>query len=208
MGKTRNILIITDDGQFELAVNPKQVVVSGDNGDKTMELLNLGTVMLPGHRNPVKVTLQSFLPGSDSPFYKGTSPESIISMMDKAKDGQRSIRLIISGTDINHKFLINSASRTYIEGQKDITVSWGLTEDRLSSVRAVASMTKTTDTGLNQRPGTVETPKNVTVVKGDTLWNYAVKYYGDGTKWTKIAEANGVKDPKKLQIGTILEIPE
>lgn len=173
-----------------------------------MELLNIGSVMLPGHRNPIKITLQTFLPCSDSPFYRGTPPENIISMMDKAKDGQRPIRLIISGTDINHKFIINSASRTYIEGQKDIPVSWGLTEDRLSSVRAVASITKTTDTGLNQRPGTVETPKNVTVAKNDTLWNYAVKYYGDGTKWTRIAEANGVKDPKKLQIGTVLEIPE
>ena len=190
MVKTRNILVITDDGQFELAVNPKQISVSGDNSDKTMELLNLGTVMLPGHRNPLKITIQTFLPASNSPFYKGITPEKIIAMIDKAKDGQRSIRLIISGTDINHKFIINSASRNYIEGQKDITVSWSLTEDRMSSVRAVASAAKKTDTGLNERPGDEEIPKSVTLVKGDTLWDLAVKYYGDGTQWTKIAEAN------------------
>ena len=171
--KTRNILIITDDGQFELAVNPKQLVISGDNGDKTMELLNLGTVMVPGHRNPMKVTLQTFLPASDSPFYKGTSPEKIISMIDKAKDGQRPIRMIVSGTDINHKFIINSTSNTYTEGQRDVSVTWGLTEDRMSSIKAVASESKMTDTdtGLNSRPGENDTPKNVTVVKGDTLWD-------------------------------------
>lgn len=208
MVKTRNILIITDDGQFELAVNPKQISVSGDNSDKTMELLNLGTVMLPGHRNPLKITIQTFLPASNSPFYKGITPEKIIAMIDKAKDGQRSIRLIISGTDINHKFIINSASRNYIEGQKDITVSWSLTEDRMSSVRAVASAAKKTDTGLNERPGDEEIPKSVTLVKGDTLWDLAVKYYGDGTQWTKIAEANGIKNPKSLQIGTVLEMPK
>ena len=207
--KTRNILIITDDGQFELAVNPKQLVISGDNGDKTMELLNLGTVMVPGHRNPMKVTLQTFLPASDSPFYKGTSTEKIISMIDKAKDGQRPIRMIVSGTDINHKFIINSTSNTYTEGQRDVSVTWGLTEDRMSSIKAVASESKMTDTdtGLNSRPGENDTPKNVTVVKGDTLWDIAVKYYGDGGKWKKIAEANGVTDPKKLKIGTVLEIP-
>lgn len=208
MSKTRNILIATDDGQFELAVNPKQIEISCDNGDKTMELLNLGTVMLPGHRNPVKITLQTFLPAVNSPFYKGTAPDKIIAMMDKSKDGLRSVRLIISGTDINNKFIINSSSRTYVEGQQDISVSWSFTEDRMSSVMAVASETKKTDTGLNNRPDESDTPKNVTVVKNDTLWDYAVKYYGDGTQWKKIAEANGIKDPKKMKIGTVLEIPK
>jgi len=49
--------------------------------------------------------------------------------------------------------------------------------------------------------------KSYSVKKGDTLWDLAVKYYGDGTQWKKIARANGVKDPKKLQIGTKLKIP-
>lgn len=49
--------------------------------------------------------------------------------------------------------------------------------------------------------------KVVTVKKGDTLWDLAVKYYGDGTKWKVIAKANGVKDPKKLPIGKKLTIP-
>jgi LysM repeat protein len=52
-----------------------------------------------------------------------------------------------------------------------------------------------------------KTAKSYTVKKGDTLWDLAVKYYGDGTQWKKIAKANGVKDPKKLQIGTKLKIP-
>ena len=49
--------------------------------------------------------------------------------------------------------------------------------------------------------------KSYTVKKGDTLWALAEKYYGDGSKWKIIAKANGVKDPKKLQIGTKLKIP-
>ena len=79
----------------------------------------------------------------------------------------------------------------------------------MSSIKAVASESKMTDTdtGLNSRPGENDTPKNVTVVKGDTLWAIAVKYYGDGSQWKRIAEANGVTDPKKLKIGTVLEIP-
>lgn len=208
MAKTRSVLISTGDGQFELAVNPKQIQVSSDNGDKSIELLNIGTVMLPGHRNPVKITIQTFLPAPGSPFYRGISPDSMISMVDKAKNGQKSIRLIISGTNVNHRFIVNSASATYTEGQNDVQVAWSFTEDRFSNITAVASMAnRYTATGLSQRPDTQETPKSVTVKDGDTLWGFAVKYYGDGTRWQDIARQNGVNDPKKLPVGKVLEIP-
>lgn len=46
------------------------------------------------------------------------------------------------------------------------------------------------------------------VKAGDTLWDMAVQHYGDGRKWKLIAAANGIKDPKKLQVGAVLEIPK
>lgn len=49
--------------------------------------------------------------------------------------------------------------------------------------------------------------RTYTIKKGDTLWALAVQYYHDGTKWPKIAEASGVRDPKKLQIGKVVTIP-
>ena len=209
MAKTRSVIISTDDGQIELPVNPRQIQVSSDNGDKSIELLNIGTVMLPGHRNPMKITIQTFLPSRDSPFYGGIPPEKIINLMEKAKNGQKSIRLIISQTNVNHMFIINSSTATYTEGQKDVQVSWSFTEDRFSSITAVASKANQyTATGLNQRPDTQETPKTVTVKKGDTLWEFAVKYYGDGRRWQEIADRNGITDPRKLTVGKILEIPQ
>lgn len=50
-------------------------------------------------------------------------------------------------------------------------------------------------------------PRTYTVKKGDTLWAISVKFYGTGSKWTQIADANGIKDPKTLQIGKVLRIP-
>lgn len=46
-----------------------------------------------------------------------------------------------------------------------------------------------------------------TVKRGDTLWEIAKSEYGDPTKWEKIANRNGIKRPKDLQIGTRLVIP-
>jgi TP901 family phage tail tape measure protein len=46
------------------------------------------------------------------------------------------------------------------------------------------------------------------VKKGDTLWALAQKYYGSGTKWSKIQSANGGVDPYNLRIGSTLKIPK
>lgn len=42
---------------------------------------------------------------------------------------------------------------------------------------------------------------------GDTLWGIAHRHYGDGQRWRRIADANGVRDPKRLQIGVVLKLP-
>jgi len=51
-------------------------------------------------------------------------------------------------------------------------------------------------------------PSRIYIVKkGDTLYAISIKYYGTGVHWGRIADANGIKDPRKLQIGTKLRIP-
>ncbi len=45
------------------------------------------------------------------------------------------------------------------------------------------------------------------VVKDDSLWKIAQRYYGKGTMWRVIADANGITDPKRLRIGQKLVIP-
>ena len=46
-----------------------------------------------------------------------------------------------------------------------------------------------------------------TVVSGDCLWNISYHFYGTGAKFTRIAEANGLKDPYLIHIGQVLVIP-
>jgi len=46
-----------------------------------------------------------------------------------------------------------------------------------------------------------------TVVKGDTLWNIAVRAYGDGYKWTSIVKANKLIHPNIIHIGDVLVLP-
>lgn len=51
--------------------------------------------------------------------------------------------------------------------------------------------------------------KTYKVKRGDTLWDISKKYYGSGTKYKKIVNANKnkIKNPNKIQVGWVLKIP-
>ena len=46
------------------------------------------------------------------------------------------------------------------------------------------------------------------IARGDTLWDIAVKYYGSGVLWKKLADANGGPNPHRLVVGQELEVPQ
>jgi len=46
-----------------------------------------------------------------------------------------------------------------------------------------------------------------TVVHGDNLWTIAVKAYGNGYKWSQIANANKLVHPGIIHAGNVLQIP-
>ena len=54
-----------------------------------------------------------------------------------------------------------------------------------------------------------DTSKTHVLQKGETLWSLAVKFYKDGSKYEKIAKANGIseKEFNKLPIGKKIIIP-
>lgn len=93
---------------------------------------------------------------------------------------------------------------------------WGLAghyygEPRLHPVIAAAN--GVTDPGNLAVGGTLTIPdlgsrRLHDVEPGDTLWDLAQRYDGDGTLWPRIAEANGISDPEALPVGALLWIPD
>ncbi|BBY97626.1 LysM peptidoglycan-binding domain-containing protein [Mycolicibacterium fallax] len=51
-------------------------------------------------------------------------------------------------------------------------------------------------------------PRTYTVVSGDTLWAISERFYGDGAKYQRIADASGIANPDLIQPGQVLTIPE
>ena len=51
------------------------------------------------------------------------------------------------------------------------------------------------------------TGSTYTVVKGDSLWDIAVRAYGDGYKWVEISRENKLVNPNVIHAGNILILP-
>ncbi|WP_454851625.1 5'-nucleotidase C-terminal domain-containing protein [Rhizobium binxianense] len=51
------------------------------------------------------------------------------------------------------------------------------------------------------------TPSSHVIAAGDTLWDLAEQFYGDGALWHRISDANGNPNPRRLLVGKELQIP-
>lgn len=186
-------------------VNPAEISVSRPNENRVLSLAMGGTVNVWGGRGLREVKLTTFLPWETSPFYDGQSPETVLSMLKRWQDSGDPVRLILSGSDINDAFLIEDVTETLREGDKDVGLTVTLREYKFkSALAALAGSTAGSGTGPSAREDERTVPSTYTVKKGDTLWDIACRFYGDGTKWGTLADKNGVADPRKLQIGKVL----
>jgi nucleoid-associated protein YgaU len=80
----------------------------------------------------------------------------------------------------------------------------------ISQVNADQLVTLTQISDENVREEEVFEPVFYTIVKGDTLWGIASEFYGNGSKYPLIVEANleVIKDADKIYPGQGIRIPE
>lgn len=207
---TRTVLLWHNDGEERIyfTVNPARLTVTRPNENRVRSLAMGGTVNIWGGRGLREVKLTTFLPAPNSPFYNGQEPETVLTMLKSWQDSGDPVRLIISGSDINDAFLIEDVSETLAEGDRDVGLTLTLREYKFKSALATLAGGSggASSAATPKRTDERVAPQTYTVKKGDTLWDIACRFYGDGTKWGTIAAKNGVADPRKLQIGKVLTL--
>ena len=70
-----------------------------------------------------------------------------------------------------------------------------------------AAATPATPPAESAAPAEAAGNRTHTVAKGESLYAISVKYYGTGTKWPKIVEANPGLVPERLPAGKTIVIP-
>lgn len=162
-------------------------------------------------------TLESFFPYSDNASYceySGVSnPYNYVETIEGWIATGATIRYIVTDTSINISCRIKSFTYREQDGTGDVYYKISLQEHNdVKFTKTVENTKKPTTSGNNKRPTKPKTTKEkryYTVKKGDCLWNISKKYYGKGSDYTKIFNANKdkIKNPSLIYPGQKFVIP-
>ena len=184
------------------------IIVFGGKGLRTTEISSF-------FPNPKR--RYSFVNYSDYP-----NQYECVDRIKKWMDAGTKLRFLVTDTEIN--FLVKITNFEYSEqnGTRDVYYTLSLKEFREISIPGLNNTTQSTNNTQNtprkdnassninktindiNKTINITTQKTYTVKKGDCLWDISKKYYGKGSDYKKIIEANKDKY-KNLKYNTIIK---
>lgn len=203
-----------DKVRIRLPVNPEELDVSTTQENEKFEILKLGQIVIPTHMSLREFSFEAELPHEELHYIeKDKSFESAKYYLDQFQKWREKLEPVrfmagkmsngntVTGDAINTLVLVENLTITEKAGEEyDKYVSFKLLEYNKYTKKYITSS------------GNSENPKSTgyyVVKSGDTLWAIAKKYYGDGTKYTKIYNANKsvISNPSLIYPGQKLVIP-
>jgi nucleoid-associated protein YgaU len=145
----------------------------------------------------------------------GVKPREVADQLFEAKETAQAENFILGGANVgDNPYVITDITQTYqlFSGDgRPIKLAFSLTLKEyanktapITTIPAAAAIASAEDTTA------VTGDDTYTVVKGDCLWNIAKKYYGKGSQYTKIYNANKdkISNPNLIYPGQVLTIPK
>jgi len=192
--------------RLQLPVNPQEFQLTQGNTNTVVNVYNIGEINLIGKGRLAEITLESFFPAQEYTFCAYTGfprPYECVAMIERWRQSGKPIRLIITETPINLACAIESFSYKEQDGTGDVYFTLELKEYRFVNVKT----TNTTTAATTKREVSKTMPKTYVVKAGDTLWEIAKRFTGNGANYKLIAAKNNIKDPSKIYPGQKLVLP-
>ena len=196
-------IYLKGDGEtIRFPVTPSEVVCETSASIVNENVNDLGPVSLFGGTELKTIPISSFFPNKDYSFCTYSNVEKPYSFVSKIESWQNKgakLRYIVSDGYTNIPVMVNSFTYREQDGTGDVYFDLSLIEYKEIKLNKTSSSSDTSSSNpSNNSTGrtTENAPKpsgeNNThkVVSGDSLWAIAQKYYGDGSQYTKIKEAN------------------
>ena len=213
------IYLGTDDDKIRFPVVPSAIGVNRSNNIDTQSVLKLGEVPIFNGTSLKTIELTSFFPNQEYSFcdYTGfMKPYQFSEKIQKWMYEGKPLRIIVTDSPTNMQCLIQQFDTVEQDGTRDLYFTLNLVEYRpievpnLSNNNASSSSTSNSSNNSQNtsRPSETSTnsnnqQKSHKVVKGDSLWDIAQKYYGNGSLYPKIKEANKTKYPSLAKSNVI-----
>lgn len=211
-------------------VTPEKISIKINGNNKTITLINEGEINIMKTQGLTDIEFEAEIPQVKHPYavYKNGFKNAgyFMDIFEGLKTGKKPFQLIVCRQTPVGKKLLNTNMRVSLEDYKiteeakngfDFKVKFNLKQYReygtkTVNIKIVDSETKITtepQRETNNSPAST-TSQTYTVVRGDCLWNIAKRFYGNGSKYTVIYNANkGVigGNPNLIYPGQVLTIP-
>ena len=194
----------TKDKAIRLPVMPSEFERVIDANYETNNIIGLGDVATFAGNGLAQLSLSSFFPNHEYSFNAYSNvpkPYDLAHIFKEWKNKGVVVRVILTGTDINQEMYITNYSYGEKDGTGDVYYSMDLLEYRPITIPTITENTSNNTqntsrpTENNPNNANTSTQKTHKVKKGDCLWDIAQKYYGKGSLYPKIKEANKTKYP-------------
>lgn len=206
-------------GSMLLPVAPAKLHVQTTNQNKTLNLINEGEINLLKQAGLTEVSFECMLPQLVYPFamYKSgfQRAASYTEEFERLKQCKEPFQFIVTRTLPRGEMLFDTNLKVSLEDYKitedakngfDLMVNVKLKQykDFGTKTCTVSSGEKPTLEVSSTRAAAKTTAKTHVVVKGDSLWAIAQKYYGDGSKYPNLYGDNkGTIDGKNKGTGNL-----
>lgn len=162
---------------------------SGEATLITYDIMGRGPVSIPSGTEPYEVSWKSEFPGvgrKSDPLVRGTwqEPKYYDSILRDWKKNGTVINVLVTGYPINVDCIVKDYTGEAYGAFGDIAYELELLEYRDITISSTKVETKASTTRTKKEE------KTYTVKSGDTLWGIAQKFYGAGSKWKTIYNAN------------------
>lgn len=201
--------------RLRLPVLPEKIKIKYSGKSQSIDIAELGEILIPQKRDAIEISFESFFPAtyfSGCKYKNIPKPNTAVKKLKKWLNCKKPIHFTYNGAKLSMYCLIKDFTVTE-QGGDPGTMYFSITfkEYREPKVRKIkVNGNKANVSGGGKRPDNSENPDTYTVQSGDCLWNLAIKYYGSGSEYTKIYEANKSViggNPNNLTVGQVLKIP-
>jgi LysM repeat protein len=212
-------------GSVLLPVTPEKFTLKVKNANKTITLINEGEVNFMKEAGLTELEFDALIPSVLYSFanYDGgfKSPAYFTDHFEKLKTEKKPFQFIVTRKMPDGKLLFDTNMTVSLESYTikedvkegfDLIVSFKLKQYRSFGTKVVKVIENTASVTTPRPAPTSPAPKQettYTVKSGDCLWNIAKKFYGNGSKYTKIYEANKdkIRNPNLIYPNQVLVIP-
>ena len=193
-------IYLKGDDTIRFPVTPSEVSCETSANISTESVNDLGNVSLFSGVELRTIPISSFFPNRQYSFctYSNVEPPyEFVSKIEKWQNEGKKLRYIVSDGYTNIPVMINSFSYREQDGTGDVYYDLSLIEYKEIKLNKTTSNNNANNNSTNRPAENSPKPsgenKTHKVVKGDSLWAIAQKYYGDGSQYPKIKEANKEK---------------